>query len=342
MNKEELYQECIKLTPYLEQKSDDYRYNLSHALKTYQSFLQKLDNNQQPNGWNELFSHVNKIINKIKDIALNSYKGLPSTAGSMLSNMMKSYGDKLIWENIPVDTYFYRMRRIEDRRTNITYDEMFHIPIDKRRLVTTQRYSTPGYPCLYLGKSIYTCWEEMNRPRMSDCWVSQLKNTQEIYLLDLRVPSLQSFLDNFENYILLFPVIIACMLPVINSNDIYKPEYIIPQLLTEWIIKKGKDGIYYTSTHKNSDFDYPDDKYENVAMPVKDPIMSNRYCSKLKSVFKITQPLNNEIEQLREGYENNCGLFDLNNIDQKKEHYELSNFGNLEKRLRETTGFDIK
>lgn len=43
MNKDELYQECIMLTPYFEQNIDDYRYNLSHALKTYQSFLQKLE-----------------------------------------------------------------------------------------------------------------------------------------------------------------------------------------------------------------------------------------------------------------------------------------------------------
>lgn len=182
----------------------------------------------------------------------------------------------------------------------------------------------------------------MNRPRMSDCWVSQLKNTQEVCLFDLRVPSLQSFLGNFENYILLFPVIIACMPPVINPNDIYKPEYIIPQLLTEWIIKNGKDGIYYTSTHKKSYFDYPDDKYENVAMPVKDPIMSNRYCSKLKSVFKITQPLNNEIEKLRQRYSIDAGHYGLDEEGQKEENYRLSIFGNSEKRLSNTDYFDLQ
>lgn len=338
MNQKELYQECIKLTPYLKQKTDDYRNNLRQALDTYKSLLLKLDDNQRPDRWNEIFSHVNKVTDKIKDIALNSYKGLPSTAGATLSNMMRDYGDKLIWKDIPVDTYFYRMRIIEDRRTNITYDEMFHIPLNKRRVVTTQRYSTPGYPCLYLGKSIYTCWEEMNRPRMSDCWVSQLKNTQKICLLDLRVPSLQSFWDN-QNYILLFPVIIACMLPVTNSNDIYKPEYIIPQLLTEWIIKKKRDGIYYTSTHKNSYFDYPGNKYDNIAIPVKDPINSKKYCKMLKSFFRITQPLNNEIEQLRNGYGIDAGHYGLDEEEQKKENYELSDFGKLEKRLSETEDF---
>lgn len=176
---------------------------------------------------------------------------------------------------------------------------------------------------------------------MSDCWVSQLKNTQEICLLDLRVPSLQSFLDNYENYILLFPVIIACMLPVTNPNDIYKPEYIIPQLLTEWVIKNEKNGIYYTSTHKNSYFDYPDNKYENIAIPVKDPIKSNKYCNKLKSFFRITQPLNNEIEKLRQGYNINVGHY-VDEREQQEENYELSDFGNLEKRLSETVFFDLQ
>lgn len=342
MNKEELYQECIKLTPDIEQVGDDYRNNLKQTLNKYQSLLLKLDNNQQPDNWDEFFPHVDKVIKKIKEVALSSYKGLPSTAGTKLSNMMKSYGDKLIWKDIPVNTSFYRMRKIEERRTNITYDEMFHIPLNKRRMVTTQRYSTPGYPCLYLGNSIYTCWEEMNRPRMSDCWVSQLKNTQEICLLDLRVPSLQSFLDNYKNYILLFPIIIACMLPVTNPNDVYKPEYIIPQLLTEWVIKNEKDGIYYTSTHKNSYFDYPNDKYENIAIPVKESIKSNRYCNKLKFLFKITQPLNNEIEQLRQGYSVNAGHYGLDEKEQKKEYYELSDFGNLEKRLSKAVFFDLQ
>lgn len=161
MNKEELCQKCIKLTPDLEQVGDNYRNNLKLTLNKYKLFLQELDDDQRPDNWDDFSAHVVKVIDKIKDVALNSYKGLPSTAGTKLSNMMKDYGDKLIRKEIPADTSFYRMRKIEDRRTNITYDEMFHIPLNKRRMVTTQRYSTPGYPCLYLGKSIYTCWEEM-------------------------------------------------------------------------------------------------------------------------------------------------------------------------------------
>lgn len=62
---------------------------------------------------------------------------------------------------------------------------MFHIPITMRRQVGTERYSIPGYPCLYLGNSIYVCWEEMNRPLMSSCWVSRLKNTEELELEEL-------------------------------------------------------------------------------------------------------------------------------------------------------------
>lgn len=37
-------------------------------------------------------------------------------------------------------------------------------------------------------------------------------------------------------------------------------------------------------------------------MPVKAPIQSNNYCNHLKSIFRVTQPLNNEIEQLRQEY----------------------------------------
>ena len=41
---------------------------------------------------------------------------------------------------------------------------MFHIGLNNRSLVDSQRYSFPGLPCLYLASSAYTCWMELGRP----------------------------------------------------------------------------------------------------------------------------------------------------------------------------------
>ena len=168
---------------------------------------------------------------------------------------------------------------------------------------------------------------------MTDCWISRLENTQEIQLLDLRFPTNESFLEQFDKYIYMLPFIISCMIPVKNADDIYKPEYIIPQLFIEWVIKTKKcDGIIYTSCHKNNEFDFPEDKHENIAIPVKEPCSQTKFCPRLKSMFKITDPINNEIEQLRKPYPMDYGQYD---VDRQSENYRISNFGNLEQRLTE-------
>ena len=97
-----------------------------------------------------------------------------------------------------------------------------------------------------------------------------------------------------------------------NANDLYKPEYIIPQLITECIIKNKMAGIYYTSVHKSDGFDFPMSKYQNVVIPVKTPIKQKGYCDILSPLFQITDPMNHEIEHLRNGdqidWEESAGL----------------------------------
>lgn len=333
MNKVELYREILHLTPYKGGDNKDYRKTLKEALYKYKHLVDGLDEDDKPASWDNLKNTVTKIISKINEIALNSYKGLPSKAGSKLSNMLRVNQNSVLYKTLPINSAFYRMRTFEDRRTNISHTEMFHIPMEMRRKVTTQRYSTPGYPCLYLGMSVYTCWEEMNRPRMSDCWVSRLNNTSPVRLLDLSVPELDYFVANFENYLKIFPIIISCMLPVENAKDVYKPEYIIPQLITEWIIKNKMTGIYYTSVHKSDGFDFPMSKYQNVAIPVKTPLKQKGYCDILSPLFEITEPMNHEIEHLRYGDQIDWEEYELGELQRQEENYINSAFGHLEEWL---------
>lgn len=205
-----------------------------------------------------------------------------------------------------------------------------------RRKVGTERYSVLGYPCLYLGNSSYVCWEEMNRPQMSNCWCSRLTNIKPLEILDLHVPSENEFCGNISLYIVLMPLIIACMLPMMGkSTDVFKPEYLIPQLIMEWIIKNKKLGVYYTTSHLTAktrkDFNYPDDKYNNIAIPIKSPLMDVAMnCPTLAQMFKITNPANYEIETLKYGE----GL-KWYNIDEDpvEENYKTSSFWTLESYL---------
>lgn len=54
----------------------------------------------------------------------------------------------------------------------LTYKDMWHIPFKQRSKVSTERFSMPGIPCLYLATSSYGCWLEMNKPPYDEFWVS--------------------------------------------------------------------------------------------------------------------------------------------------------------------------
>lgn len=332
MNRQELYNEIKTLAPFASNE-EDYRKVLREALIKYRNLLSQLDENDRLDNWDTHKKNIQSLTSKIVDIATTSYNGLPSSAYDKFRNVLSKYEQSLMSYTVRMNTSFYRMRVIKDRRTGIKYEEMFHIPLTLRRIVKTQRYSMPGFPCLYLGMSVYGCWEELHRPIMIDCWVSRLNNTREFQLLDLRYPSNDLWENQFDKCIYMIPFIIACMIPVKNADDIYKPEYIIPQLFIEWVVKTKKcDGVIYTSCHKNNEFDFPEDKHENIAMPVKEPTLQVQFCPQLKSIFRITNPINNEIEQLRKPYPMDGGVFDA---DRRIENYRTSNFGNLEKRLIE-------
>ena len=51
--------------------------------------------------------------------------------------------------------------------------KLFHIPFELRHIVATQRYSIPGLPCLYLGSSLWACWEELGRPDFNKLHVAR-------------------------------------------------------------------------------------------------------------------------------------------------------------------------
>ena len=115
----------------------------------------------------------------------------------------------------------------------------------------------------------------------------------------MRVPSEKAWAQDMSKCILFFPLIIACMVQVKSHKVFYKPEYVISQLLTEWIISHNISnshsqeilGILYTSAQKNTDFDYPIESYDNYAIPVLKPMKGKNCCERLSGMFDLTSPL---------------------------------------------------
>ncbi len=206
---------------------------------------------------------------------------------------------------------FYRARVGANKL--YTKKQMFHLPFSKREFVNTQRFSIPGFPCLYLSNSIYVCWEELNRPSIDQLQVSRFQQENfnlKIFDISLTPVQMKSLSITHAEYkvsskydydflafyfLLTWPLSLICSLSVINEDAPFKHEYIFPQFLLQWIANENDiDGIKYFSVKSNpyNKDDYS--KFINFVFPPKQ-IDNGDYCNHLIQSFKLTDPISSEI-----------------------------------------------
>ncbi len=355
----ELYEQVCLKVPVKQYECDvtDFRGVLRRAFKDYLLIMDWMRKENMLKDENII--EVKRTCDKLNDIVTSVYQGLHSRAYTQLSNLLKgsekqpALGGSIMMCKLGANEKpLYRMRKMENRR-DVSYKDLFHIPLNKRGGVKTNRYSAPGYPCLYIGTSIYACWEELGRPPMSQSMVARLRNDVDLELLDLRVPTQQQFCGNIIKYLRVFPLIIACSVKVKDAEAPFKPEYIIPQLLMEYVIDVNVNkklanpisGIYYTSVFRNDDFGYGIEKLENIAIPVHKPLASKKYCHKLCDMFVLSKPTCDELEQIKSGGYATTEYDAKNEIFVEHqgvvEGYEYSSFGYLEKRLNDENLFPL-
>ena len=172
-------------------------------------------------------------------------------------------------------------------------------------------------------------------------------------VFDMRVPNSSDYSsEELIQTIKRIPLMFACSFIVKNSSDVFKPEYIIPQLLVETIISNNRKiiqreksaidpdviwGVIYTSTHINNDFPYGKRFLENIVLPVIQSNNTSNYCFCLASLFEISKPSCYEYESLKENtariYLEDVGI--VKNEDEiLREQYEQSKMGFLEEKLK--------
>jgi hypothetical protein len=186
---------------------------------------------------------------------------------------------------------------------------MYHISYSNRAKIKNQRYSINGIPCLYLGKSIYACWEELKRPSLDSLWVSRYEpsDIMDMSILNLSVTAG----DIINNYVInekLFPYnacidsffsawILQSTCSVVvddNGNRTFREEYVIPQLLMQNIKDEGLGGILYFSNQLNNAYSSGASWIlKNLAVPAFDfKDCDNGYSNKILDDFRISYPLN--------------------------------------------------
>lgn len=201
-------------------------------------------------------------------------------------------------------TRFFRVRVSEKEKLSEPKD-LFHIPYKKRHLITNERYSLAGHPCLYLASYLHIAWQECGYPHKYYYSEFQYQRDEEnewkfITFLSPRYvantwfvainPPEDRYLKLAKSYLLTYPLIFACSIVNLNGNSAFKPEYVIPQMLTQWVYRHYDiaKGIKYFSCYNTDDIRHFNGY--NVVLPAKNIDYRRGLSKDLVSKFKVSKP----------------------------------------------------
>lgn len=283
--------------------TDDYNTFINNYLSSYVDILNKY----------KVKAHVtNRVMrfNKYIGIILSEYySGRHNMAYELFKEALNVCIDiDIFTRSISNNTIFYRGRK--HKKKNFSKQEMFHIPFEKRFKVSTERYSYPGLPCLYLGSSQEVCATELGE-ETTNLTIARFiyhNNQNDCKMLDLTSLLFDYFSGVYENdaekFLANLPLILVCSTYTVYDNEAevkFKKEYILPQLLLEYIINESifKDcdviGIKYFSVKEDfiryflrGDF-YSMQKICNYVFPTQGTKNNTGHCSQLKDMFEVVE-----------------------------------------------------
>ena len=227
---------------------------------------------------------------------------------SMKPQLMQRYSGAYQHEN------YYRIRDRSDHQFPLERKELFHIPHNKNYLVGTERYSMPGHPCLYLASQPELCWYECGRPEKFaitkfDIPQEENCNLKFVDFSEKLMPLKYSFFSWFHNeedivyvrkyllkYICTYPLRAACSVIVEHPGSRFIEEYIVPQLLLQWVLSDSDfDGIRYESCSPSDDVKAMGG--HNLVL-VTNNFDTDGYDTKLRGCIKIGEPALFDIDSI--------------------------------------------
>ena len=330
--------------------ADDFMGSIDLLFKDYLDFL--VEEECPSDAMEDIRNSCKTIVSTVSFI----FDGCHGEAFNAFSKLMNGTSESTGLLSLPNSIqickgdYWYRARKSEGKEFSVL--DLFHIPLNKRGIVSTQRYSCPGFPCLYLSSSTYGCWEELGRPEFDTLFFSSFRVRNAFRVLDLRIPDVDNYDDSqLIKLLKLLPLIIACSFRVNNPDDVFKPEYIIPQLLLETIIYNNQNktkvmktnldediiwGILYSSSHISTDFGLGSKYLQNIVMPVIETQDKCDYCQYLASSFDISKPTCFEYESIKGSVLRRylCDGSEFKKGDDSPHYYRNTKMGCLESIMR--------
>ncbi|MFT5822348.1 MAG: hypothetical protein ACI8ZM_003604 [Crocinitomix sp.] len=296
---------------------------------------------------NKAFDLSSGIINTLKEY----YNGKPYEAFYEFKSLLDGSNFVFNTELFFSGKDFYRVRAA-DKGAHFEPREIFHIPYHLKNKIATQRYSIPGFPSLYLSDSVYTCWEELKRPPMDELHIARFSLNAKPYQV-LQIPHPKEIIEKnvhgnqitegvigtgIDSLLMNFPLYLACSVGIKNPLDPFKVEYVIPQLLLQYV-RQDKDlhGIKYFSTNIAYENANIQGSFNNYVFPVQS-VSTEGYCPKLSAMFQLSDPA--PIKTILSGNDLNINSAALQSpiqrVENEKEEsveYATSPFGEIEMAL---------
>lgn len=210
---------------------------------------------------------IEDFFSDIRTCYINWIDAKPEHSLTRLNTLMTTY--KMFDFSVYLDkniTYFKGRRSVDA----LSRYDMFHVPFNKRYLISNQRYSLTGQPIVYIGKSVIDVVKELGVTDLTNFKISYIKCNKDLKLFDGRnnlFEKITEFNLNslFSNYIniyskeLFFKNILISICSFTRRNickdSSFCEEYVLPQLLSQLLKESKFNGITYTSTKDYSDID---------------------------------------------------------------------------------------
>ncbi len=271
------------------------------------------------------------ICDKLIKCIEEYYKGLPHKAYIKFDEMIKeTFDDEIKFMDYILpwlgDTKFYRTVIISDGKS-YSRERCFHVPYTMREKVSTSRFSIPGHPSLYLSDNINLCNIEIGEDK-NKLFSKFVVNYEKKYGPNFRIADLSMQVEDvismlseegFEEtkltfiigYLMRLPIQLACSFIRIDKNSSFSVEYIIPQIVMQWIKENSSEKAIVGIRYKSCANKLCSRLGNNYVFPTSGLIDENKnICPLLSKSFVMTLPINssdynsiNEIETILDGME---------------------------------------
>lgn len=243
---------------------------------------------------------------------------------------------------------FYRLRSKKDQAE---LNDLFHVPFELRHTIKSNRYSIPGYPTLYLSNSVFVAYHEIGALEYDNLYVSKFRYTgfpnNSETLLDMTNKPMSCFPECQFKFLARWILTMSCNISVGYPDSPFKPEYVIPQIIFQWVknnvnigYNKNVIGVSYSSTkiqdYKTGFYGF----FYNTAIPIQHSNESG-YCDVLSKQFCLTKPVSfNKILKSNSNVELQ-GQVKTVEINGDPTEYIKTDFGKIEQVLTEPKYSDL-